>query len=265
MKKGTTGFVVLGLLLLCGCQDDARKIWREGIKKCAQSDLLGSGILYLGPSTRLGPGTIFQRLSDGGLLPSHLASEYIKDQSGVLDPGAPFTCAAHKEAKSKVSGKLDLSKLLSSDASLSGHLNRARTIDVKTDSLEWVSIVTGPYRKIINDLDPNGQIRSDLGPGEHLVLTRALRVKGMSAELEFSKDAAVEVKATLPQNIGGLAGTGVNLAAEWQSDTKLKLTSTTDFFIAGELHRYRFGGLASVPKLLGEKVEDADKLHVVLK
>jgi len=257
MKKTLPITLVALVSILSGCHDDARTIWKDGIRRCAENDLLGPNILFFGPSNGQGPGTIYVKYKDGSIGLSHLSSEYLNSPDGIIVNGLEFACGENSSVSNTISGSLDLSKILSVPTTISGKLSTAKSISVKTDSLQWVELVVGPYKALVNSQPPANSIRSDLVAGQ-LVLTRALKVKGMSATLEFSKDKAAALKINLPQNISGYTNSGINFSVGWESDSKLVLTSKSDFYIAGELRHYENNGLAS--DVIGSLVTDADQL-----
>src|SRR5208282_778153 len=85
--------VTVGCLSNLGCgPKNAKAVWNDGLKKCAQNDLLGPKILYFGPSNALGPGTIFQKYADGGIQVSHLLSQY--GSTDLYAPAQTFSCDA---------------------------------------------------------------------------------------------------------------------------------------------------------------------------
>ena len=88
--------------------------------------------------------------------------------------------------------------------------------------------------------------RRDLNSGTRLVLIRALRVQGFTADIVFSAADAASAKAKYSGQItSGLTGElGAGLTASWTDDTTLRITAT-DFYIAGELGRYTTSGFAS--------------------
>jgi hypothetical protein len=150
-----------------------------------------------------------------------------------------------------------LEAALSVGGTLAAELKRAQSIVVQVEALQWFDLVTGPYRAIVAGLPDTSAVRQDLERG-HLLLSRALKVTGLKAELEFDSQTGAEVRTKLPATQIGLpAGTvGIGLKPEWQGNTKLTLTSGEDFFIAGELRKFTATGLAGGPGGLGPLIED---------
>jgi len=255
-----TGILVM-FMPGCDGHEDARAIWRDGIKKCAANDLLGPNVLYFGPSNGDGPGTVFQTFASGGTQVSHLLTEYAPTPTSVLDPNPQkFPCGSNFTATSTIGGGLSLPDTLKVSGDVAVNLNKARTVTINAQSIEWDQLVTGPYKELVLGLPNTNTVKTDLIQGKQLVLTRALKVAGMTADLEFTSDIGPSVKLSI-QN-GPLKGVGVNFSAEWKSDTKLTITSTSDFYVAGELHTFSETGLAGGATEIGPLVPRVAKIKV---
>lgn len=257
--------VAFTLFLASACEGpgDARAVWKNGIKKCAKNDLLGSNVLFFGPSNALGPGTIFQNFTTGGTQVSFLIENYQPSPAPSMAPAQSFGCSVDSAVTFKMSPNVSMDLLLGASGSVGVDLKRATNVKVQAQSLQWDQLVTGPYRQQILSLPAGHPIRDALLSGGHLVLARALRVKGMQAELEFSESTGVDVKAKIPNGAIGLpaGSTGVGLSAQWTGNTKLTLTAPSDFYIAGELRRFSETGLAGSSEI-GDLVTGVDKIVV---
>ncbi len=255
------------LLLFIGCKDDARAIWKSVIKKCAKNDLLGKDILFFGPSNNLGPGTIMQKFTTGGggIQVSHLFSEFSSDPDSIINVGQTFSCEGMKSSRTTIGADLSLESAVSISGDLGIELKRAKKISVKVNSAQWVDIITGPFRQQILSLSDDNIVKKDLLVNGHLVLSRALRVRGMHAELSFSSEIGGEIKAKYPEIIidSGPADAGVGLNGKWIGDTKLVIDSTSDFYIAGELREFLSTGLAAPSDVIGPIIQDVDKLKFI--
>jgi hypothetical protein len=245
----------------CDGHQDARAIWRDGIQKCAANDLLGPNVLYFGPSNGDGPGTVFQTFASGGTQVSHLLSEYEPAPASVLDPNPQrFPCGTNGSWTTTISGGLSLPDTLKISGDIAANLNKAKTVTINATSIEWDQLVTGPYKSLVLGLPDANSVKVDLLQGKQLVLTRALKVSGMTADLEFTSDIGPKVKLSMPN--GPLKGIGVNFSAEWKSDTKLTISSTADFYVAGELRTFSQTGLAGGEANIGPLVPRVAKIKV---
>lgn len=243
---------------------NAKALWTAGLKKCAVSDLLGPNVVYLGPSNALGPGTIFQKFADGGIQPSHLLKEYAPSPDSLMSPAQTFTCAADSSSSIKLDGSTTLPTALAVSGSVSGAFSSASTVTVKAESLEWDQLVTGPYKSLVSGLPDSNSVKTDLQNPNQLVLSRALLVKGMTAVLEFKGSAGGTAKLSVPSGPvpkDANSNIGIDLSANWEGDTKLTLTATSAFYIAGELRHYS-GGLAGGSPVIGPLEPNAGKVHL---
>ena len=79
-------------------------------------------------------------------------------------------------------------------------------------------------------------------------MTRGLKVHGLVATLQFDKTTAIKLKPKYGGPLGklGAGDVSLNVSAEWVGATTLRITSDTDFYLAGELSVYSEGGFAGV-------------------
>ncbi len=248
-------------LFVASCDGDknARAIWTDALQKCAASDLIGPNVLFFGPSNALGPGTIFQKFPDGAMQPSHLLSEYETNPSSLMAPSNPTGCVADTSSTFQFGANVDVGQTLPVTASVGIELKKAKTVALKVQAWAWDQLVTSPYRQKILGLPDKDPVKDDLLRAGHLVLSRAIKVQGMEANLEFSSKVAPSVKASVP---GGSIGGG--LTATWTSDTKLTIKSDSSFFLAGELRQFsEEGGMAlAAPREIGPLVTNVSHTAV---
>lgn len=259
--------VVLAIPLNFGCDGakDARAIWKSGIKKCSNNDLLGPNVLYFGPSNNQGPGTVFVNFVSGGTQVSHLVSEYVKNPDSVIIAGNTFKCGVNSTSKMNMSAvaSASLGSILPVSGELGFDLKKAKTLTIGTDSVQWDQLIVGPYISLIRDLPDDNSVKRDLLTDHQPVLARALKVKGLTATLDFSSNVGPTVKAKFPFPHVPSSQGGVNITGNWESDTKLTLTATSDFYIAGELRKYSPElGLSGPPTEIGELVTGVDEITI---
>jgi hypothetical protein len=256
--------VVASFTLGCDGSKDAKAVWNNGLKKCAVNDQIGPNVVYFGPSNALGPGTIFQKFSDGGIQVSHLADSYGAQK--LLAPAKPFDCASNYSTSFKLGGSATLPSTIPVSGSLSANLSSARTVDVTATNLIWDQLIVGDYRSLVNALLETNDVKKDLLENHELVLSRALRVSGMKATLQFTNDAGAAAKLQIPNGsvISKSKDTSapVELNVSWQGNTQLTLTAQSDFYIAGELRNYTATGLAGPAQEIGPVAPDVKSLHL---
>lgn len=232
----------------CDGNETARALWTDVVKKCAASDLLGKDVLYFGPSNPLGPGSVWRKGTDAGYYVRWLPSDVDSSPNSFIKDGTPFNCAGTSTTTTKLSPTAALqTSAVPVSADISGDFSKARKTTVTVNAAQWDEIVEGPFDQKVKALDPNNPVKVDLDTGTRYVSERALRITGMSADLEFSHDDAIALKAKYNGPLGslGTGNLGVGLNAEWKGDTTLHLTSATQFYVAGELRPYTSTGLSA--------------------
>lgn len=244
-------------LTVCGCATTSgEKAWRRVISHCTESQLLSRNVLYFGPSNNLGPGTIWESHGKDGYSPEWLFDEAVppKEQAKYVNIGASFVCSGEYESEFKLNPSL----LLESKASpLTGEMKadfkRAKTIRAKVNELQQIDLIGGPYDRMFENLDENNAYHKALRDKKYKVMTRAFKVVGLEAELDFDNQIAVDLTAKYAPK-EGLLGDGslaVKVDFDWKDDNTLviKAASSEDVYLAGELKNRKDLGYA------GGKVE----------
>jgi hypothetical protein len=242
---------ILVLLIICtsllGCREDAKSSWDAVIKKCSDNQLNGNTVLYFGPSNNVGPGSIWRPGADGGFRLRYSLDD-MPDPKQFIEKGNPSTCDGSSATNFGLKASIGLTTSITPGSiELANDFQKAKNIQVKTTAISWDIVKEGPYESYIKNLSPADSVRDDLGKAGRLVLYRALRVSGFSATLEFTDSDTLGLKGkysgTLSKQITG--DVGAELSASWTSDNKLVLTSTGDFYIAGELVPFKAGGFSA--------------------
>jgi len=251
----------------CDGKGDARSVWTDIIKKCAKNDLLGSNVLYFGPSNSIGPGSIWRKTSDGGYYVRWLLTNVdAANSTPLVNEGQKFTCSGEATSNVTISPSVALENSVAPvGGDIAADFSKAKKTNVSVDSVQWMEIVEGPYEAKIKNLDSTSPVKADLLQGNRFIIERAVKVTGMTADLEFSHDDGVKLHAKYNGPLGslGTGNLGVGLTAEWKGDTTLHLTSTADFFVAGEMRQWTPMGLSATSKTsFGPTVTGVDKAAV---
>lgn len=239
--------VAVAVSSLAGCgTNDAKSAWNDVVKKCAASDLTAKTVLYFGPTNNVGPGSIWREGPEGGYR-LRWTDKDLTWASNVVQPGGPLACEGKVVADFSGKASVGLTSLVApASGELAGDLKRARTISAKANALAWDTIKEGPYEQHVNNLPQDSGVKQELHSGTRLVMVRALRVSGFTADLTFSQSDAASLKAKFNGEItsGVDAELSAGLSATWTNDTTLKI-SASDFYIAGELGQYTSTGFAT--------------------
>lgn len=229
-------------------ENDAKSIWKGVLKECAASDLLGNKVLFLGLSNSSGPGSILRQRSkeEGNGYGFRWSLEDIEPshdkwpQLFTKPPANLVACSGSSEKKTDVKAGLLLETIIAPlTGGLTEDLSRAKKTAVQVQSYAWDTLDEGPFVAKINSMSSDSAIRPDLNKPDRFVITRALKVKGIVADLEFtSADAATlqgKYKDQAPVKVGDVA---FNVSWTGTGKTTLHLESPTEAYLAGELSKY---------------------------
>jgi hypothetical protein len=236
---------------------DARELWTTVLKKCSNTDILGKNVLYFGPSNTMGAGSVWRHTKNKGYNLRWVASDFHAEGDIVL--GQAATCQGTSSVTMKLNANVDLQKVVPTlDASAAADLSSAEQVTVSVNAWRWDLVKEGPFEQAIKAAPAD--IRDDLKQPDRFVMVKGLTVSGLSAELKFSKGLSAELKA----KYSGSVPVGGGLSGSLASDTSLKITSSADFVIAGELGEVLSGGFAAAGRgVIGKTVsEDLSKAPV---
>jgi hypothetical protein len=261
MRKLTWLLPAVALLLGCnGGDNDARTAWQKVLSQCATTDLVSPGnILYFGPSNVVGPGSVFRKASAGDYRIRWPIKSIVPPASdAVIVPGADQPCSGSTQSNSDISATLGFAGQSSPiSANLQGDFKKANSVEVKAGHLAWDTVAEGPYQGYVDSLPPTSGAQKDLFTGQMLVLYRALRVSGYTVNLTFSSSDAASLQAKYTgAQLGGQLGGG--FSAAWSSSGTLTLSSSGDFYIAGQLVKYARGGFAGRGPAVAPTYEPVD-------
>ena len=246
-------------LCLMACEpESAKDAWNAVVKNCATTDLSGATIQYFGPSNNVGPGSIWRPGPEGGYRLRYNLGD-MPGEKTFITRGEAYKCDGSRATFFGLKAAAGLtSPLTPTSAELSNDFKKAKSIEVQVQAMAWDLIREGPFESYVKTLPVgSGSIRDDLDRGDRLVLYRALRISGYAAQLKFSASDAASLKAKysgpLPKALTG--DVGAELSANWTDETTLKLSSSNDFFIAGELVPYAATGFAATGSAFGKPVQ----------
>lgn len=247
------------MISVAGCAKaaTARQMYRDVLRKCTNADQIGGRELYMGPSNPVGPGSVWRRAAGGYNLRWTLdrAIPNESERQQLIQPGTDASCQGVSITKSKLAPSFSISGIVPVTGELSGDLSAARTVTLSTDFWRWDQIQELPYESAINQLRSNGSHYAlDLSQPDRFVVGKALRVRGITAELSFDATRIGTLKAKYPALAiapGATADLGGGVSASWSNQTTLKMQSGGDFYIAVQLYPWSETGLASgQPELL---------------
>lgn len=257
MRKILTTLALLLLLIITPvgfANNDAKKVWKDVIKKCATSDLLGKKVLFFGLSNTAGPGSILRKRAstEGGGYGFRWSLEDLEPNSAnwpelfTKPPANLVGCSGTSEKKTNIKAGLVLeSVVVPLTGGLSVDFNRAKKVTVGVQHYKWDTLDEGPFVLKIDSLPTESRIRQDLNRPDRLVITRALKVKGITADLEFTSGDALALQGKYNDQAPVRVG-DVTFNASWTGSgrTTLHLESPAESYLAGELSSYRSIGFS---------------------
>lgn len=251
--------VAVALAVVACVPKDARSIWNDLLKKCASSQLIGNDVLYFGPSNNVSVGSVWRKDSDGGYYLRYLPSQVSAGKSLQLS-ASEATCSGTVKAETDASFGAGIdSNLAPLTGNLGVDIKRARHVTIKPSSFSWVDLNETEFESAVNNLPADSPIRADLGKTNRLVVVRALRVKGIQVDLEFSSADAVDVKGQLKQTPADPLAPKFNASWKGTNDTTLHLESANEFYVSGFLKPFSRSGLAMAGNNFGPLVKGIGK------
>lgn len=208
----------------------ADKVWQDLLKKCADSDLLGK-VRFFGMSNNLGPGVLWRKKEGSYRLVRMLPQEILADTS-VIRRGEESSCSG-KTAKSSNAGlALFVGTALSVlPIDIGFDLKKASTVTVSTPAWVLDQLSAGDYEDAVRKLPSRAPYARSLASPGTQITGKAVKIKGLKAELEFDRGTAAALKA----KYGDDPANKIGVDAKWTSASTLSIKSDADVYIAVEL------------------------------
>jgi hypothetical protein len=210
---------------------DARSAWINVLSKCASTQFLGSNVFFFGVSNSVGPGSVWRKESDGSLRLRFDLNELEPDaakRAAVVEEGNTADCSGQAGTKWNIGLGLPFESQISGlNATLAGELQKARSVTVGVSGWNAAILRERAYEQLLKTKPEYGD---EFVGDDRFVAENAIRVIGFNSSFEFDKSAAGSVKTNLA--VGPITlSNGTKLQADWESNTKLKLSSSEPFYI----------------------------------
>lgn len=223
-------------------QKDVRSAWNEAFEMCGKSDVIGSKMIYFGPSNKIGPGSLWRHADDGLHLRFELSDAIpnAKVRAKLIRANNYTSCSSDHATNWDVSlGLPFINKLV--DAAFFADFKRASKARISITGLAIDEIKEVPFGIALKDKSVPLEYRNDIGKPDYFIFGNGVRVKGFRVELEFEPKVGAEVHAIykdLHFNIDG--DEGAKFSIKWSGDTKVTLESIgEDIYIAGAASKWR--------------------------
>lgn len=242
------GILILSLLFpTTATAQDGKKLWKDVLRNCATNDIIGSDVLYVGPTNNLGLGSIWRKVGSS----YHLVRDFDDavaskaKRAGVVNEGSLAKCSGDSKTSRHINPTFVLQSVL---APISGSfgldLKKARTVTVSVDSWTWDQLKEGDFLALVR-VPPQNPYLNDLR--NRLVVGKALRISGLKADLEYAGANALELAAKYKNKA---IDAGAGLKAEWTNDNKMHIEANSPAYLVFEMYKYTEGGFqGESPKL----------------
>src|SRR6266545_1298941 len=230
---------------------DAKKVWKEIVKPCTLNELQGKKVIFLGISNNIEVGTLLRPRKDQGgygrASYQNVVDEYLANPTSPRPMPNPVTGGNWIACSGQVSTKKDLKAnlgLLSAVIPFTGEFGGAlATATITSGTAGRVAMYDVDeilMARVLDALPANSKVKAallqrspDSKPVWYMV-SRAFRVDGLKAKIDFHRNMGADFKGkyTGPLGGAGIGELGGGLSANWLTDSVLELSSTTPFFIA---------------------------------
>jgi hypothetical protein len=220
----------------------AAKYWGRVFNHCMQSLLLKKKDAdYLGPSNTIGLGAITDenrdltyRIVDG--------STFSPDElSKILKQGGATSCQYEIKSSLDIEALLNAKVKVKSDDDLSLGLSNAiknrKNVNFNVTSWQKDELIAGALRDALADESNTAKkaFKEDLLKEDRIIMTRLIRVKGFSADIELSNSISADLKTKLASGaIANLGDADAAVSVSIVNDKTIRLKSSGDFYIFGK-------------------------------
>jgi hypothetical protein len=244
----TAMFAVTLVLSTCsGCKLTGRQAWEKVIIPCAGTDAApAKNMVYFGPSNAIGPGSVWRESEAGGYNLRGTASEITNttvEQLVVL--GQEFTCGGSETTTLRVDPSVFVTAIGTIDSELNAELKNVSQLEASMKGVATDNLREATFENFIMTLPESNTLRRDLLRNDRLVMTKAIRVRGLQAKINLSESSSARLKSKFPTGSVIANELGASLKVEWTGESQLTL-STDDskpIYIAASFSRYVSGQL----------------------
>lgn len=246
MNRPLLLFYCLACPLLASCGlPPAREAWDSVLSKCTESETIPTKhVVYLGPSNRIGPGSIWTE--KGRYRPEWLLEDLINASRGLLSEESVLILGGEADCSGGVttSWELSASVLLEEQtgteesklqADLEAELDTATEISIAITTWKHDQLKRGLYRDWLRSADAS-TIRDSLfsdPEAQVLIMDSAILVSGFKATITLDQAAKARLEKDYdPEKLARLKVAG-KFTANWTQEGNLELSSEKDFYIGG--------------------------------
>jgi hypothetical protein len=178
---------------------DASSAWRDVIKKCAKTDLIGKQSLFFGVSNLIGPGSIWRRADDKSIrLVSVLSDAFptATDQALIVKANNTAGCVGDSTSRWNLRFGLPISTGATPiSLNIGAILGGAHKVTVSVKGFALDTLDEDQWKKAFSTLGTDNVFFKDSQQPNRLLAENAVKVTGLTAVFDFSHDLSADVQA----------------------------------------------------------------------
>lgn len=198
---------------------DASTAWRDILRRCARTDLIGRQSLFFGVSNLIGPGSIWRRADDNSIRLVSVLSDAVPkeaDQAVIVKSNNVASCTGNSTSRWNIRLGLPFSTGATPlSLNIGAILGGAHDVSVSVKGYAVDALDESQWKKAFSALGPdNGFYKDALGPNR-LLAENSVKVTGFIAVFNFKHDLSADVQAqfkgktfTLGNSSSGGSGAG---------------------------------------------------------
>lgn len=178
---------------------DASSAWRDVLKRCAKTDLIGKQSLFFGVSNLIGPGSVWRRADDHSIRLVSVLSDAIPnegDQALIVKANNVAACVGNSTSRWNVrlglpftTGATPLS------LNIGALLGTAHDVTVSVKGFAVDALDEGQWKKAFSTLGTDNVFYKDTLEPNRLLAENSVKVTGLVAVFNFSHDFSADVQA----------------------------------------------------------------------
>lgn len=237
MKRSVLAVLMFALASPIFAQD-ASTAWRDVLRRCARTDLIGRQSLFFGVSNLIGPGSIWRRADDNSIRLVSVLSDAIpkeSDQASIIKTNNIASCVGNSTSRWNLRLGLPFSTGATPlSLNIGAILGGAHDVSVSVKGYAVDTLDESQWKKAFSGLGADNVFYKDaIGPNR-LLAENSVKVTGFTAIFNFKHDLAADVQAqykgktfTLGNSTsGGTSSQTASSAASGSSTTSTNSSNT---------------------------------------
>lgn len=213
--------------------------WRKIHKQCMAKQKT-KRLIFLGVSNKLSLGTIYQNrfISVRDEITSNNFSQ--TEMESFFKKGSSGSCDFQQQVKVDADALMDVkSESFSNiDNELGIAISNNKEINATIEGFQIHNLYTGRLISLLERTQKQSQLDyfNWFKEKGNLLITSVVEINGFSMTIEIKKNISSSLKAKLDEGLSGKLGeTDINVRFKYESETKIKMISETNFFVFGEV------------------------------